>query len=534
MKNYFCLKLKRDPNYYYKTEDTDPHQRELKLQSSLVINQQYFNKIKITDASLDQHEDLLRKGKEGAIFTEIINNRRQLEEDKSSFVNYIGRGGFWYSGSETSDAPDDGYSTITPLALKRYLADNGEENKSLIENTRAIKAQIFDILENYRQAEPLIENDRLTWHLKKGDFYYLKGWRDSLPNKLPKIFTTAIKIIDFLHETKRRKQTVSGAVESTPIITLRKGQEFTQDFNIIGKEKDDGVDSDFLVIDKKLVEIKTKNYLIEPVFISYYDEENRKENCLVEKIIVKTEKKIKLSGKLTLKGTCYKIKKIAEEEIAGNNVSLFTSYELVSVLRAKLFIPKKIFSSEYKTTGEDELLLISTTPVSRPKIFMKLDRVLPGAMHYPEEYGSFENALGQDGDLLDGVCINEFPTFPGCRLPVRIIGVLRMIDEGEEDNKILVVNAVDPRFQNINDLKNVSSGKLDEIANFFLRYKELEKKEVKIVGWGSKKEAKEIFARGQYLYHKYSEWLKKGPEYKKKLVEMLRKEEVNFFPTQDF
>src|SRR5437868_15281512 len=103
-------------------------------------------------------------------------------------------------------------------------------------------------------------------------------------------------------------------------------------------------------------------------------------------------------------------------------------------------------------------------------------------MHYPEEYGFIPKTLDYDGDPLDVICLNNYPTFPGCYLPIQIIGVLRMIDGGEKDDKILAVNAVDPRLQNINDLKNVSASKLEEISNFFFRYKELEKKEVQILG----------------------------------------------------
>src|SRR6185437_9728323 len=80
----------------------------------------------------------------------------------------------------------------------------------------------------------------------------------------------------------------------------------------------------FSSIDKKLVEKRTKEYLIEPVVISYCDGEGREENYLVGKIIVKTDKEIELNSKLTLKGTCYEIKKIAEEENAESTVSLFS------------------------------------------------------------------------------------------------------------------------------------------------------------------------------------------------------------------
>jgi inorganic pyrophosphatase len=157
----------------------------------------------------------------------------------------------------------------------------------------------------------------------------------------------------------------------------------------------------------------------------------------------------------------------------------------------------------------------------------ELDRVLTGAMFYPEEYGFIPETLDYDGDPLDVVCLTSYATFSGCYLPIRIVGVLKMIDGGEKDDKILAVNAVDPRFQNINDLKNISNGKLDEIANFFLRYKELEKKEVVIEGWGNKKEAREILEKCQSLFKvpKYRELVEQGVDKKKKLVELLKNEE---------
>lgn len=130
----------------------------------------------------------------------------------------------------------------------------------------------------------------------------------------------------------------------------------------------------------------------------------------------------------------------------------------------------------------------------------ELDRVLSGAMFYPEEYGFIPETLDGDGDPLDVICLNNYPTFPGCFLPIRIIGVLRMIDGGEEDDKILAVNAVDPRLQNINDLKDISQAKLAEINHFFFRYKELEKKKVELKGFQGKKEAEEILKKCHDLY----------------------------------
>jgi len=71
--------------------------------------------------------------------------------------------------------------------------------------------------------------------------------------------------------------------------------------------------------------------------------------------------------------------------------------------------------------------------------------VLAGAMFYPEEYGFIPETLDYDGDPLDVICLTNYPTFPGCYLPIRIVGVLKMVDGGEEDDKLLAVNAGDPR-----------------------------------------------------------------------------------------
>ena len=152
----------------------------------------------------------------------------------------------------------------------------------------------------------------------------------------------------------------------------------------------------------------------------------------------------------------------------------------------------------------------------------ELDRVLFGSMFYPEEYGFIPETLDYDGDPLDVICLTNHPTFPNCYLPIRIIGVLKVIDNGERDDKILAVNAVDPRFQNVSSLKDINVGKLEEIANFFLRYKELEKKEVKVENWGDEKEAKKVLENCQHLYKKYHDLIEKGIE-KKELVSLLSK-----------
>lgn len=112
-----------------------------------------------------------------------------------------------------------------------------------------------------------------------------------------------------------------------------------------------------------------------------------------------------------------------------------------------------------------------------------LDRVLYASVKYPYDYGFIPNTLADDGDPLDGMVIMDQPTFPGCIIPARPIGVLEMIDSGDRDEKILCVPDKDPRYAQVKSLRDLAQHRLDEIAEFFRTYKNLEKKEVEILGW---------------------------------------------------
>jgi inorganic pyrophosphatase len=112
-----------------------------------------------------------------------------------------------------------------------------------------------------------------------------------------------------------------------------------------------------------------------------------------------------------------------------------------------------------------------------------LDRVLYASVQYPYDYGFVPNTLADDGDPLDGIVIMDEPTFPGCVITARPIGMLEMIDGGDRDEKILCVPVKDPRYADVKSLKDIPQHRLDEIAEFFRTYKNLEKKEVKILGW---------------------------------------------------
>jgi inorganic pyrophosphatase len=114
---------------------------------------------------------------------------------------------------------------------------------------------------------------------------------------------------------------------------------------------------------------------------------------------------------------------------------------------------------------------------------LALDRVLYASVQYPFDYGFVPNTLADDGDPIDGMVIMDQPTFPGCVIAARPICMLEMIDGGDRDEKILCVPEKDPRYSHVKSLKDIASHRLDEVAEFFRTYKNLEKKETKILGW---------------------------------------------------
>jgi inorganic pyrophosphatase len=122
-----------------------------------------------------------------------------------------------------------------------------------------------------------------------------------------------------------------------------------------------------------------------------------------------------------------------------------------------------------------------------------LDRVLYGSMRYPAEYGYLDQTLALDGDPLDVLVLVTNPTFPGCVINTRIIGVMLMVDNGEQDEKLIGVPTKDPRWNHVNSLEDVAPHTLKEIENFFLRYKDLENKTVEVSGYKDAAFAKQLY-----------------------------------------
>jgi len=105
---------------------------------------------------------------------------------------------------------------------------------------------------------------------------------------------------------------------------------------------------------------------------------------------------------------------------------------------------------------------------------IRLDRRLFTSTAYPTDYGFVENTLGEDGDPLDALDILDEPTFPGCLIKCRAIGMFRMTDEAGGDDKLLCVPATDPRVEHLRDIHHVSEFDRLEIQHFFEVYKMIE------------------------------------------------------------
>jgi inorganic pyrophosphatase len=114
---------------------------------------------------------------------------------------------------------------------------------------------------------------------------------------------------------------------------------------------------------------------------------------------------------------------------------------------------------------------------------MRLDRVLYSAVHYPGDYGFIPRTLHEDGDPCDILVLVNEPTFPGCQIDARPIGVLMMLDRGEPDDKILAVPSHDPYYGEYFDIADIPQHYLKEVEHFFHIYKDLEGRRVQTVGW---------------------------------------------------
>jgi len=129
---------------------------------------------------------------------------------------------------------------------------------------------------------------------------------------------------------------------------------------------------------------------------------------------------------------------------------------------------------------------------------IRLDRMLFTATRYPADYGFVEQTLGRDSDPLDALVLLEEPTFPGCLIRCRAIGMFRMTDEKGPDDKVIAVPAGDPRAHALQDLDDIPKYDRLEIQHFFEVYKDLEPgKSVEGATWTGRVEAEAEIERSR-------------------------------------
>ncbi len=114
---------------------------------------------------------------------------------------------------------------------------------------------------------------------------------------------------------------------------------------------------------------------------------------------------------------------------------------------------------------------------------MRLDRVLHSSVRYPFDYGFIPNTKAEDGSPLDAMVIMAEPTFAGCLIRARPIGLLDLEDEGVYDGKLLCVPVADTLQASITSIRQIASTQLEEVAEFFRTYRSLEGRAVTISGW---------------------------------------------------
>ena len=151
-------------------------------------------------------------------------------------------------------------------------------------------------------------------------------------------------------------------------------------------------------------------------------------------------------------------------------------------------------------------VVVETPKRSRNKVeydleagFFRLDRVLYSSLHYPGEYGFVPQTMHDDGDPLDAIVLVREPTFTGCVIEARPVGVFHLIDGGQADDKILCVPDRDPLYAHVLELADVAPHTLKEIEHFFQVYKDLEEKHTESGGWGDRSVAEREIERAVEL-----------------------------------
>jgi inorganic pyrophosphatase len=131
---------------------------------------------------------------------------------------------------------------------------------------------------------------------------------------------------------------------------------------------------------------------------------------------------------------------------------------------------------------------------------LRATRVLYGAVHYPANYGFIPRTYAPDGDALDILVLGQEQLLPGTIVSARVVGVMPMVDTGEDDDKIIAVQIGDPGWESIRSIDELPPYRMNEVMRFFGDYKALEGKEVKVAAPKGVEEAVKIVSDCMVAY----------------------------------
>ena len=145
--------------------------------------------------------------------------------------------------------------------------------------------------------------------------------------------------------------------------------------------------------------------------------------------------------------------------------------------------------------------------LDKPSGLIRVDRVLYSSVHYPANYGFIPRTYCEDHDPLDILVLGQEPVFPLTIMVARPIGVMKMIDQGEADDKIIAVHADDPEYAHYSSIDELPPHRMIEVQRFFEDYKKLENKTVVVEGFLNQEEAFKIIKKAVDNYEAAKETL---------------------------